>query len=421
LGREVKRLLIVFAALLPLNAYAELRAPVIMGKSNASVVVAPFLADIVRAVPPQAGSGGGSSTLPGGSDTQCQFNDAGAFGGDSGCTFNKTTDTLTVTNLGATSLTGTNVLTGRNTFGSAADAANAIDLGLVAGQICAEGSTADGVEICVAFADPSAADDVWTIPDKTGNAHTFAQLESAQTFTGQVTTSGNALLAAGGITINSGGAANSELASNTRLDIGTGGVGSIAARTENTPDTPQLQTNTSGAWSLRALANASADQNNGACGTAACTDPSLVIHAVANNTTNYNTVASYGMAGKRVKALTSATPVEVLRIPIAAEAGTSGMFYYTVYATDGATPQTRTGRVMFNGNNDGGTEVCVLGTPEELDNTPTGTLTAAITCDGAAAANAISIYISADSSLTETTLEAYGQVLLVGPGQPLPQ
>lgn len=37
-----------------------------------------------------------ASSTPGGSDTQVQFNDAGAFGGDAGFTYNKTTDTLTL-------------------------------------------------------------------------------------------------------------------------------------------------------------------------------------------------------------------------------------------------------------------------------------------------------------------------------------
>ena len=41
-----------------------------------------------------AQSGGGGT--PGGSDTQVQFNDGGSFGGDSGFTYNKTTDELTV-------------------------------------------------------------------------------------------------------------------------------------------------------------------------------------------------------------------------------------------------------------------------------------------------------------------------------------
>jgi hypothetical protein len=42
----------------------------------------------------QAGSGAGGGT-PGGSDTQVQFNDGGAFGGDAGLVFNKTTNKLT--------------------------------------------------------------------------------------------------------------------------------------------------------------------------------------------------------------------------------------------------------------------------------------------------------------------------------------
>ena len=38
----------------------------------------------------------GGSATPGGSDTQVQFNDASTFGGDSGMTYNKTTDVLTL-------------------------------------------------------------------------------------------------------------------------------------------------------------------------------------------------------------------------------------------------------------------------------------------------------------------------------------
>lgn len=39
--------------------------------------------------------GGGAGGTPGGADTQVQFNDGGAFGGDAGLTYDKTTDTLT--------------------------------------------------------------------------------------------------------------------------------------------------------------------------------------------------------------------------------------------------------------------------------------------------------------------------------------
>ena len=53
------------------------------------------------------GSSGGSGS-PGGLTTQVQFNDAGAFAGDAGLTYNKTADRLTVTYASTTALTATN-------------------------------------------------------------------------------------------------------------------------------------------------------------------------------------------------------------------------------------------------------------------------------------------------------------------------
>ena len=44
----------------------------------------------------EVGAGGGGGGTPGGADTQVQFNDGGAFGGDAGLTYDKTTDKLTV-------------------------------------------------------------------------------------------------------------------------------------------------------------------------------------------------------------------------------------------------------------------------------------------------------------------------------------
>lgn len=53
-----------------------------------------------------AGTSGTSGTSgnanPGGSNTQVQFNDAGSFGGDSGFTYNKTNDTVTITSVSNT-------------------------------------------------------------------------------------------------------------------------------------------------------------------------------------------------------------------------------------------------------------------------------------------------------------------------------
>lgn len=65
---------------------------------------------IINASPAAAGLGGGSGT-PGGLDTQVQFHDSGAFGGDSGMTYVKSTDALTVVGSvasGSFSASGTN-------------------------------------------------------------------------------------------------------------------------------------------------------------------------------------------------------------------------------------------------------------------------------------------------------------------------
>jgi len=56
-------------------------------------------------------SGGGGGT-PGGADTQVQFNNSGAFGGDSAFTYNSGTDTLTVTNIEASSIAPPSSLVG---------------------------------------------------------------------------------------------------------------------------------------------------------------------------------------------------------------------------------------------------------------------------------------------------------------------
>ena len=51
------------------------------------------------------GGGGGGNGSPGGANTQIQYNDAGAFGGSSGFTFDKNTSLLTVSNVSASTLT----------------------------------------------------------------------------------------------------------------------------------------------------------------------------------------------------------------------------------------------------------------------------------------------------------------------------
>jgi hypothetical protein len=72
-----------------------------------------------------SGGGGGS---PGGSNTQVQFNDSGSFGGDSGLTYNKTTDVLTVSGgavlQGLTAGRGAGAISSNTAFGTRALQAN---------------------------------------------------------------------------------------------------------------------------------------------------------------------------------------------------------------------------------------------------------------------------------------------------------
>mgnify|MGYP003331283498 FL=1 len=54
-----------------------------------------------------ANSGGGGSTNPAGANTQVQYNNNGSFGAESDFTYNASTNTLSVVNLTATSITTT--------------------------------------------------------------------------------------------------------------------------------------------------------------------------------------------------------------------------------------------------------------------------------------------------------------------------
>lgn len=61
-----------------------------------------------------AGGGGGGNGSPGGSNTQVQYNNAGAFGGDSGFTYNSDTNILTVGNIFTTAITSDNAVVNSN-------------------------------------------------------------------------------------------------------------------------------------------------------------------------------------------------------------------------------------------------------------------------------------------------------------------
>ena len=61
-----------------------------------------------------ASGGGGGNGSPGGSNTQVQFNDAGSFGGDSGFTYDKLTNLLTVANAAISNITVSNTVVSSN-------------------------------------------------------------------------------------------------------------------------------------------------------------------------------------------------------------------------------------------------------------------------------------------------------------------
>jgi hypothetical protein len=84
-----------------------------------------------------AESGGGGNGVPGGSNTQVQFNDAGIFGGDVDFTYNKTTNILTVGNIVAGNVNATHSgsgagltnIPGANVTGAVANATYAASAG----------------------------------------------------------------------------------------------------------------------------------------------------------------------------------------------------------------------------------------------------------------------------------------------------
>jgi hypothetical protein len=61
-------------------------------------------------------SGGGGGGTPGGSNTQIQFNDSGAFGGSAGFTFDKTTNNVTIANSLIMNTQSISITSGANTL-----------------------------------------------------------------------------------------------------------------------------------------------------------------------------------------------------------------------------------------------------------------------------------------------------------------
>lgn len=384
--------------------FKRLLAVLGIASAGALALQIPVQADLVI-VGQSAGMVSVGGSITGGTSTRVLFDNAGAIGEDADFVFS--VDTLTVTKIGATTFTGANVATGINTFGTAADAINAIEFNETAGQIMWEGAAADTAEARLTHTVNAGFDTLTTIP-ATGASQTVAVLENAQAFTGVKTFSGGLTMGAG-------------------IDFALGGNvstnGGLSGNTVLTPDGPELYTGSnSNSWHVVERGDAAFDFANGQCGTSACTDPTLIIHSNAQDATNYRGYTFYGSAGKAIKTLTETTATSLVRIPVAASAGTGGVLSFTVFAADATDQQTLVGMLYFSAVNKAGTETCatptVAGTA--LNSVSSGTLVCTYACD-TSPSNAVDIQLNCTSSLTQTTLEAYYKVDLTGPGQPGPQ
>ena len=125
---------------------------------------------------------------------------------------------------------------------------------------------------------------------------------------------------------------------------------------------------------------------------------------VSGNT--QNSFASRMIYAAKPVALTESADTLVMTVGVPTETGSGGKLYYTIYATDGTDMQIRRGDVSWGAVNKAGTITPVLGTPVEVDCTPTGTLTVTVTAVDDTA-NGVAFKLNAVSSLTQTTLEAW--------------
>lgn len=258
------------------------------------------------------------------------------------------------------------------------------------------------------------------------NATTFnstVTFGTTTTFTGTAAFNGGLTVGTSQIVVIGGG---------SNLCGGTSGLTDNCLRYETTltPDTWVMATGSiANSWSIYRRGDFATDFQNGACGTTACVDPSVIIHSGSTSLVDYAQVSAGAFVNKAVKALTESAATSTARVPVAALAGTGGDFDYCVHANDATDIQERCGHIKFSVVNKAATETCVMtsvaGTAdasisETEDGSGTGaisagTLTYAVTCD-TSPTNAVDFQINAVSSLTQTTLETRWGVTLNGPG-----
>lgn len=184
--------------------------------------------------------GGGAS--PGGSNTQCQYNNAGAFGGISGCTTNGTAVTLTAPVLGAATGTSLSLATGTA-------AAPSLTFGGTAGIYGAEGGVSVN-SFSFGFSTPS----FYVTQGEIGgvsNAH-FCWRNQVNTFAGSGVDTCIKRNAAGTVEINNGSSTTYREVKVRSVVIG----GTAPTATGNCAIDTQVGGNTAGTF-----------QSNGGCAT----------------------------------------------------------------------------------------------------------------------------------------------------------
>ncbi len=325
------------------------------------------------------------------------------------------TDTLTITKLVSS---GANLFSGVNTFGSAAGAINAVELGETAGHITFEGAAADTAEHRFIASVNAGFDTLTTIPVLAAS-QTIVLLEGTQIFSGAKTMG----------TLNVSG--EIALPDQVAMKLGTGADFFLYYNSSQTPNTTYFGVSPdSNAITIAERTDGAFNFGGGPCGAVACINPHAIVVDKDQNTTNYQGLGLPGLSGKFVVTLTESSATSILTIPVADNTSVAGTLQAKIFSSDGTAHQVRSSLVRYVVVNEADTETCAIGTAagvavtNETDDgnisaITSGTLTYTWAC--AVGTNAVTITLNAVSSLTQTTLSFEGNNFHAGGGEPLPQ
>ena len=109
--------------------------------------------------------------------------------------------------------------------------------------------------------------------------------------------------------------------------------GGITGDSTQAPDGAMLITGTlSNAWQMVEFADEDFDFNNGSCAISACAHPQINIHSATQNTTEYNSQAYWGNAGRAIKTLTDGAATTLFHFTVPPNTGSGGNVSDSVFA-----------------------------------------------------------------------------------------